>query len=146
MTIAGISIGAWTLPLAREWLRLALAMPGDGVKVDFDTTWIERHATALYPLLALGTIALVAFGILAAYRSNEVTGILKVEYKRDIITLLRKEVGGATVDQMSRELNLDLLRTATIVEEMERDGLVFKNGARRPFVFRLKGVSTGDLS
>lgn len=108
------------LPVPEAWRSLVLAGPLD-IKFKPDLSWLEQNSAVLYPLFAIGTIALLVMGIFMAWRSDEVSGVLKVEYKREIITILRREPGGVNVAALAKELKLTVHKTAKIVEEMVND-------------------------
>jgi hypothetical protein len=107
-------------PVPETWRSLLLAGPLD-IKIKPDLSWLEQNSHILYPLFAIGTIALLVMGIFMAWKSDEVSGVLKVEYKREIITILRREPGGVNVARLAKELKLTVHKTAKIVEEMVND-------------------------
>ena len=113
------------LPPALDlWRRGVLALPGDELKFSPDLSWLERNSAVLYPLFAIGTVALLVVGILSAWHSDEMSGVLKVEYKREIIALLRREPGGATVNRLAKHLKLSVHKTAKLVQEMTEAGQI----------------------
>jgi len=75
----------------------------------------------LHLLLGIGVIALLAIGIYTAWKSDEIAGNLKVEYKREIITILRRVPGGVGVAALAKELKLSIPKTARLLEEMVAD-------------------------
>ena len=85
---------------------------------------MEQHSYILYPLLAVVTIALLVWGVLSALATDEVHGPLKVEYKREILTILRREPGGVNVPALAKELKLSEKKTEKLVEEMVADGQI----------------------
>lgn len=103
------------------WRRLVEAAPFDDIKIKPDLSWMEQNTHILYPVFAIGTVALLVLGIFLSWRSDEISGVLKVEYKREILTILRREPGGVSVAHLSKELKLGLHKTAKIVEEMVTD-------------------------
>src|SRR4051794_40372223 len=62
--------------------------------VDTNFDFLDRNTHILYPALALVAIGLLVLGILTAWRSDDISGLAKVEYKREIIIRMRKNVGG----------------------------------------------------
>lgn len=138
--LAWIDRLAASLPVRQAWRELRHALLGDGVKLDFDLVWLERHAAILYPILAVGTVALVALGFLTAWRSDELSGIVKVEYKREVIALLRREIGGLPVAAIARHLKLAERKTARLVEELQRDGILAGEKRQGSTVWRLRGL------
>jgi len=111
-------------PALDSWRRLVLGMPGDDVQFDIDLSWLERNSHILYPLFAIGTVALLVVGILSAWHSDEMSGVLKVEYKREIIGVLRRTPGGVPVAKLAKHLKLTVHRTDKLVEEMVKDGQI----------------------
>ncbi len=107
-------------PVPQTWRELVLAGPLD-IKIKPDLSWMEQNSHILYPLFAVGTIALLVMGIFMAWKNDEVSGILKVEYKREILTILRREPGGVNVALLAKELDLTVHKTAKIIEEMVND-------------------------
>lgn len=127
------------LPPALDlWRRMTLALPGDDVRINLDLSWIEQHSHILYPLLAVGTVALLVVGILSAWRSDDISGILKVEYKREVITQLRLDPGGVPVNRLAKRLKLSVHRTARILEEMAKDGQIVLDKRRGVLTARVR--------
>lgn len=124
-------------PALDQWRRMTLALPGDDVRINLDLSWIDQHSHILYPLLAVGTVALLVVGILSAWHSDDISGILKVEYKREIITQLRRDPGGVPVNRLAKTLKLSVHRAAKLVEEMAKDGQIV--------VEKRKGVLTARV-
>src|SRR5690349_8203512 len=58
---------------------------------------LENNTHIVYPALAILMVALIAFGIISAWRSEDSDGLKKAEMKREIIRELRREVYGMTV-------------------------------------------------
>jgi len=108
-------------PALDPWRRMVLGMPGDDVQFDIDLSWMERNSHILYPLFAIGTVALLVVGILAAWHSDEMSGVLKVEYKREIITVLRRSPSGVPIAKIAKHLKLTVHRTNKLIEEMAKD-------------------------
>ena len=112
------------------WLMpAAIALPGDHVKLpEFELDWVERHASLLYPLAAVGTLALVGWAVVSALFAVRIPVELRLEYKREIITLLRKEIAGASEERMAQVLALSAKKTALLAGELERDGVIARAG------------------
>ncbi len=112
-------------PVLDAWQRLVEALPGDDVELPApDLSWLEVHSTVVYPLIAIGTVALLVVAILAAWRSDDMSGILKVEYKREIIVLLRREPAGIAIHSLAKRLKLSVHRVDVLTQEMVRDGQI----------------------
>jgi hypothetical protein len=102
---------------------------------------LERYSHIIYP--ALGTLALVllALGVIEAWRRQDLRGLEKSEFKREIILELRRQLGGVTGDILARAIGLDPFKTSRLLEEMQRDGLLLSHTSTdRKTVWRLKGV------
>ncbi|MHB8877727.1 MAG: hypothetical protein ACYC8T_28890, partial [Myxococcaceae bacterium] len=56
--------------------------------------FLEHNAHIIYPLLAVLVLALLVAGILQAWRSQDLDGLAKAEFKREIILELRRQMGG----------------------------------------------------
>lgn len=108
------------------WLGpLVLALPGDQIKLpDVDLDWLERNASLLYPLMAVGTLALIAWGAMSSLRAVRIPVEQKIEYKRAIITLLRREIGGVAEEKIAEALRLSAQKTALLIGELEKDGVI----------------------
>ncbi|HCF60376.1 MAG TPA: hypothetical protein DFS52_20545 [Myxococcales bacterium] len=128
-------------PALSEWSELLFTLPGDEVEIDFDISSIERYGFVLYPVLAIGTLALIAVAIVSALRSDEITGIAKVEYKRAIIALLRREVGGLPVEKIAKALKQNVSRTSRLLESLQEDGIVAEQTFKKRKIWRMRGLS-----
>lgn len=126
-----------------RWGELLFALPGDDVEIDLDISWIERYGFVLYPVLAIGTIGLIAVAIVSTLRSDEISGLAKVEYKRAIIAMLRREVGGLPVEKIAKELKQNASRTARLLESLKEDGILVERTISKRKIWRLRGLS-GD--
>ncbi|MGC4114862.1 MAG: hypothetical protein QM765_09685 [Myxococcales bacterium] len=103
MIVSNLSLAFFAAaPVPETWRSLVLAGPLD-IKVKPDLSWLEQNSAVLYPLFAIGTIALLVMGVFMAWKSDEVSGVLKVEYKREILTILRREPGGVNVARLAKE-------------------------------------------
>ena len=110
---------------------------------DFEPNFdfLDRNTHILYPALALVAVGLLVIGILSAWRSDDISGLAKVEYKREIIIRMRKNVGGVSIEDLSRDLKVKPLQMAKIVEEMQTDGMVVPHtNAKHVTLWRLRGV------
>lgn len=102
---------------------------------------LERNSHVIYPALGLLVLALLAFGIVSAWRSNELDGLQKIELKREIVLVLRRQVGGESVDAIAKSLGLEPFRTVRLLEEMQQDGILASHtNTERRTVWRVKGV------
>jgi hypothetical protein len=107
--------------------------------VDF----VERYSNILYPALALAVLLVLVIGIMHAWRSQDMDGLAKAEFKREIILELRRNTFGLSAEMLARALELELLKTVRLLEEMKEDGVVFPETDREQSTrWRLKGLST----
>jgi hypothetical protein len=127
-------------PALSELNRLLLALPGDNVKVDFDTSLIERYAFIFYPVIALGTIGLIVVAVVSSLRSDDIGGTAKVEAKREVVTMLRREINGMTTEQLAKHIKLNAGKTTRLLEEMQTDGILYQCSMNRKKLWRVRGV------
>ena len=62
----------------------------------------EQHGHIVYPVIAVAVVALILWGILSAWRAQDLDGLAKVELKREIILELRRQIGGMSAEALSR--------------------------------------------
>lgn len=102
---------------------------------------LEDNANVIYPALALLVIALVALGILQALRSDDMDAEQKAEVKRKVLRELRLDLGGMTVEQLSKRVALPSHRLFKILEEMQEAGMVeHRTDTRRVTTWHVKGL------
>ena len=103
--------------------------------------FLELNAHIIYPLLAVLVLALLIAGILQAWRTQDLDGLAKAELKREVILELRRVMGGATVEVISRKVGLEPFKLVKLLEEMQRDGIVAcHTTSQRLTVWQLEGV------
>jgi hypothetical protein len=146
--LLALEILSLLLPIvARQLPRLA-AGPLDDLlewEPDFTLEFLERNSRVMYPALALLAVGILALGILVAWRSEEISGMAKVELKREIINSMRLNLGGVTVDDLAKPLKLKPLLVSKVIEEMKADGIVVPHtNARGVTVWRLRGIGSGS--
>lgn len=133
--------------LARQRPRVA-AGPLDDLlewEPDFSLEFLERNSRVLYPALALLAVGLLVLGILVAWRTEEVSGIAKVELKREIINSMRLNLDGVTVADLAKPLKLKPILISKVIEEMHADGIVVSHtNARGVTLWRLRGIGSGS--
>ena len=120
--------------------RLLLALPGDNVTFDFDTTWFERNINVLYPVLGVGTLALVGWAVWTMARSEELSSAAKTEYRRQIISMLRQFPVGIPAETIGARLKLSTMKAAQVLEDMREDNMVERDETRQPIIWRVKGI------
>ena len=98
----------------------------------------------LYPLLALIAIVLLIWGVLSAWRSEELAGVRKAELKREIILELRRQMRGMTGDELARAVGLAPLTTVKLLEELQKDNILMSHtNTQRLTIWRVLGLPTG---
>jgi hypothetical protein len=103
--------------------------------------FLEQNARIIYPALAVLVVALLAAGVIHAWKSQEMDGVQKAQLKGEILRLMRRYVGGITADQLCPELKLDTFGVARLLDEMVKEGIVTSyTTSDRITTFRLKGL------
>jgi hypothetical protein len=131
--------------------QLARVLPGlvpsDRLPTDISPKYfeiLERNSHIIYPTLGLLVLLLLVAGILQAWRAQDLDGLAKVELKREIILELRRTLGGASAEALSRAVGLEPLKVMKLLEEMQQDGiLVSHTNTARLTLWRLRGTSGG---
>jgi hypothetical protein len=85
---------------------------------------LEQNSHIVYPALAIFTLLLVVAGIFQAWRSQDMDGLTKNEFKRAIINELRRNLAGLPGEVIARAVGLDRLKTVRLLEQMQQDGMV----------------------
>jgi hypothetical protein len=102
---------------------------------------LEKNSHIVYPVLAIVTLALIAWGILASWRSQDLDGLQKNEFKRLIVNELRSNLSGVPGDILGRAIGLDRLKTNRLLEEMQAEGLVLSHtNSERLTTWRIRGA------
>lgn len=103
---------------------------------------LENNTHIVYPALAVLVVALIAWGVISAWRTEDMSGIQKAEVKREIIRELRREVWGMTVDALSKNVGIPSLKLLAILEEMQAQNIVeSRTDTRRVTTWRMKGLT-----
>jgi hypothetical protein len=106
---------------------------------------LESNSHIIYPVLAVLVLALIVIGILQAWRAHDLDGLTKAELKREIVVELRKQLGGASADALSRAVGLEPFKLVKLLEEMQRDGVVASHtNTQRLTFWQLKGTKGGS--
>lgn len=104
--------------------------------------WLENNSHLIYPVLAVAVVALIAFGIIGAWRSEDSDGLQKAELKREIIRQLRREVYGLTAVRLATILNVPGGKMLKLLEEMAEEGIVeSRTDTSRVTTWRVKGLA-----
>ncbi len=137
------------LRLALLWVDLPDGFPGKETsypKPVGDTQpeyfeFIERNAGVLYPVLGALVLGLLLLGIFQAWRAQDMDGLSKAEFKREIIHELRKQITGLSGEALAKSIGLDSFKTMRLLEELQKDGvLISHTSTERLTTWRLKGV------
>ncbi|MBL8915549.1 MAG: hypothetical protein JNM17_32930 [Archangium sp.] len=103
---------------------------------------LENNTHIVYPALAILMVALIAFGIISAWRSEDSDGLKKAEMKREIIRELRREVYGMTVNHLAKNLKEPGGKILKLLEEMAEDSIVeSRTDSARVTTWRMKGLT-----
>ncbi len=102
---------------------------------------LERNTHIIYPVLAVLVLVVLAAGILQAWKTQDLDGLQKAEFKREIIMELRKEMLGYTAESLARKVKLEPLKLVRLLEEMQSEGIISSTtNTQRLTTWRLKGV------
>jgi len=102
---------------------------------------LERNTHILYPLIAILAVVMIVAGILQWWRSDDLVGEVKQTLKREIILMLRRQLGGVSSEQVSQTIGLESFKTQKLLEEMQKDGILISHtNTSRLTLWRLKGV------
>jgi hypothetical protein len=85
---------------------------------------LEQNSHIIYPALAGLTLVLVLGGIFQAWKSQDMDGLTKNEFKRAIVNELRRNLSGLPGDMIARAVGLDRLKTVKLLEQMQQEGMV----------------------
>lgn len=89
--------------------------------------FLERNSNIIYPALAVLVLALLVAGIVQAWRTQEMDALDKVKFKREILMELRRTMGGATAEALSRAIGLEPFTTVKLLEDLQKDGIVLSH-------------------
>ncbi|GMU62576.1 MAG: hypothetical protein AMXMBFR34_43390 [Myxococcaceae bacterium] len=117
------------------------AKPVGATKVKY-IELLENNSHIIYPLLAVVVVALIAFGVISAWRSEDMSGLQKAELKREIIRELRREIWGMTADALSKNVGVPRFKLLKILEEMQADNILeARTDTQRVTTWKMKGLS-----
>ncbi len=104
--------------------------------------FLENNTHIIYPIIAVSVVALIAFGVISAWRSEDIDGIKKAELKREIIRELRREVYGMTADRLAKSIGVPGGRMLKLLEEMAESNIVeSRTDTSRVTTWRMKGLT-----
>ncbi|MBK7862763.1 MAG: hypothetical protein IPJ65_29965 [Archangiaceae bacterium] len=102
---------------------------------------LENNTHIVYPVLAVLVLVMVVAGILQAWKTQDLDGLQKAEFKREIILELRRDTFGYSAESLSKRVKLEPLKLMRLLEEMQNEGLVHSvTNTQRLTTWRLKGV------
>jgi hypothetical protein len=104
---------------------------------------LEQNSHIIYPAIAVLTLALIIVGLLQAWKNQDMDLKTRVEYKRAILTELRRHLNGLPGDELARTLALDRLKMVKLLEQMQEEGMVQSHtNSKRITVWRVRGANT----
>jgi hypothetical protein len=106
---------------------------------------LERNTHIVYPVLAVLVLVVLVAGILQAWKTQDLDGLQKAEFKREIVLELRRDTLGYSVENLARKVKLEPLKLVRLLEEMQTEGVVISvTNTQRLTTWRLKGVGPGQ--
>lgn len=103
---------------------------------------LEQNSHIIYPAVAVLTLVIIAAGILQAWRTQDLDGLQKNEFKKAIVNELRRNISGLPGDLLARAIGLDRLKTNRLLEQMQQEGMVVSHtNSQRLTVWRIRGAS-----
>jgi hypothetical protein len=103
---------------------------------------LEQNSHIIYPAVAVLTLVIIAAGILQAWRTQDLDGLQKNEFKKAIVNELRRNISGMPGDMLARAIGLDRLKTNRLLEQMQTEGMVVSHtNSQRLTVWRIRGAA-----
>jgi hypothetical protein len=101
----------------------------------------QRNTHIIYPMLAVLVLVMMIAAILQAWRTHDMDLSEKMGHKKEIVMMLRQQLGGVSADAISRSIGLENLKTQKLLEDMQRDGILISHtNTSRLTLWRLKGI------
>ncbi len=101
----------------------------------------DRYGTILWPVVGLVVVGFVAWGLISAISHKSIQGEDKLRCKKEILSELRRQLNGLTLEQVAKLINHDKALTLELVEEMATDGMLSQHvNTKGATLYRLKGV------
>lgn len=101
---------------------------------------LEQNSHIIYPLVAILTLVLIAAGVLQAWKTQDLDGLQKNEFKKAIVNELRRNITGLPGDVLAKAVGLDRLKMNRLLEQMQQDGMVVSHtNSQRLTVWRIRG-------
>lgn len=102
---------------------------------------LEENTHVIYPAIAILVVVLIALGVVSAWRTEDIDGIKKAEFKRTLILELRRELHGVTAEQLAKAVELPSLKVVRLLEELQEQGITeCRTDTRRHTTWHLKGL------
>jgi hypothetical protein len=102
---------------------------------------LEQNSHILYPALGVLTAVILVAGILQAWRSQDMDGLTKNEFKRAIVNELRRNLSGLPGDVIARAVGLDRLKTMKLLEQMQQEGMLMSYMSSNQLrMYRVRGA------
>ncbi|WP_224242032.1 hypothetical protein [Hyalangium gracile] len=102
---------------------------------------LEQNSHIVYPGLAVITLLILVAGIFQAWKSQDMDGLSKNEFKRAIVNELRRNISGLPGDMIARAIGLDRLKTVRLLEQMQQEGMVNSYmSSNQMMMWRVRGV------
>lgn len=105
---------------------------------------LEQNSHIVYPSLAILTLLLVVIGIFQAWKSQDMDGLTKNEFKRSIINELRRNLAGLPGEVIAQAIGLDRHKTVRLLEQMQQDGMINSyTSSNQMIMWRVRGPGNG---
>jgi hypothetical protein len=102
---------------------------------------LEQNSHIIYPSLGILTLLLVVVGIFQAWKSQDMDGLTKNEFKRAIVNELRRNLAGLPGEVIARAVGLDRLKTVRLLEQMQQEGMVASYmSSNQMMLWRVRGA------
>ncbi|MDC0713877.1 hypothetical protein POL68_35760 [Stigmatella sp. ncwal1] len=102
---------------------------------------LEQNSHIIYPALGILALVLVVVGIVQAWRSQDMDGLSKNEFKRAIVNELRSNLSGLPGDVLARAIGLERLKTMKLLEQMQQEGMIISYmSSNRMMMWRVRGA------
>jgi hypothetical protein len=102
----------------------------------------DRYGFIIWPAVGLTVVGAIAWGLVGSMRHKSIPGEEKFRCKKEIVSELRRQLNGLTLDQIARMINHDKEATKDLLAEMTKDGMLSEHlNTKGATVYRLKGVS-----
>src|SRR5262245_20092511 len=101
----------------------------------------EKNTHIVYPVLAVLVLVVLVAGILQAWKTQDLDGLQKAEFKREIVMQLRIDTYGVSVEDLAKRVKLEPFKLVRLLEEMQTEGVtICVTNTQRQTTWRLKGV------